>query len=120
MSLPLLPVVEPRVLPGLARRVYGVDEYVGGDQGLDEVAGGSSGAAAALSVDAEEEKKGGAVPFVDDFMSPDPGVGVVAGFVEKYEGWPSTSSAYACRISRWRGVSDLKGTTISCCASFRV
>jgi hypothetical protein len=87
--------------------VYGVDEYVGGDQGLDDVVGGSSGAAAALSVDAEEEKKGGAVPFIDDFMSPDPGVGVVGGFVEKYEGWPSTSSAYACRISRWRGVRDL-------------
>lgn len=80
--------------------MYGVDEYVGFDHGLDDVDGGSSGVAAALSVEAVEEKKGGAVPFADDFKPPESEVGAVGGFVEKYDGRPSTSSAYACRISR--------------------
>lgn len=37
-------------------------------------------------MDVVEEKKGGAVPFIDDFELSESGVEVVGGFVEKYEG----------------------------------
>jgi hypothetical protein len=45
-----------------------------------------------------EDVKKGAVPFMDDFESSDSVVGVEGvvvegGFVEKYDGRPSTSSA---------------------------
>ena len=57
---------------------------------------------------AAEDVKKDAVPFVDAFESLESEVVVEGGFVEKYDGRPSTSSAYACRISRCRGVSDLR------------